>query len=213
MQFVKKIVLGSLLAFSASAHAVVIEQAPLDGGDGVLSVMDFGAQLAESFQFLSDVELSDISWWGSYFTGPQPTEEFTVRIFGDSAGDPEAVPLFETIFFGNGDDSEGMLDLFGGTIYRYDIALGAPVMLSGGVDYYLSVVNNDSNDDWYWLESTGGDNWARILDGDAWGYEANSLDLSYRLTADVVAKVPETPTWLLMSMPLLLLVRRFARNQ
>ena len=212
MQLIKKIVVGSLLAFSASAHAVVIEQSPSNGGDGVLSVKDFGAQLAESFQFSSDVALNDISWWGSYFTGPQPTELFTVRIFADDAGDPAITPLFETTFSGNGDDSEGMLDLFGGTVYRYDISLGAPVMLSGGVDYYLSVVNNDSNDDWYWLESSGGDNWARVFDGEAWFYDASSLDLSYRLDADIV-EVPETPTWLLMSMPLLLLVRRFARNQ
>jgi len=214
MRLFKKIVFGGVLAiFSLSAQAVVIEQAPLDGGDGGLSVVDAGAQLAESFQFSSNVELNDISWWGSYTSGPQPTESFTVRVFADDSGEPATTPLFETAYSGNGDSSDGLFDLFGGTVYRYDVSLVSPLSLFGGIDYYLSVINNDANDEWWWLQSNGGDNWARVADADSWSYINNSLDLSYRLTAGAVAQVPEPGPMLLMSLPLFFLVARLMRKQ
>jgi len=214
MTLFKRVVFGGVLAiFSISAQAVVIVQAPLDGGDGDLSVLDFGAQLAESFQFSSNVELSDISWWGSYTFGPQATESFTIRVFADDAGDPATTPLFETSYSGNGDGSEGLLDLFGGTVYRYDISLVAPLSLPGGIDYYLSVMNNDANDEWWWLESSVGDNWARGFDGDNWSYSQADFDLSYRLIAEEVAQIPEPGPLLLMSMPLLFLATRMMRKQ
>ena len=202
---------------SSAVSAVVLEQAPSGGGDGSLSVGLMGAQVADDFSFATNVALTDISWWGSYVSGPQATESFTIRIFGDNGSSaPNVAPLFETSFSGNGDSSESLADLYGGTVYRYDITLASALMLTGGVDYYLSVFNDDDRDEWYWLESASGDNlgWSRASDADEWGLDNNDpqngviVNMSYKLTADPVA-VPAPAPLLLMGLPLLWFGRRF----
>jgi len=194
-----------LSVFSFSVNAIVLEQAPLDGGDGSFSVGPSGVQIAaDDFQFSSNVLLTDISWWGSYDPAAPVTESFTVRIFEDDGfGSPEINPLFETIFSGTGNNSDGLFDLFGGEVFSYDVS-GLNLSLMGGEEYYLSVFNNDDQQDWYWLESGGvGPGWSRATDGDAWINDAATLNMSFRLTADVPGSAPEPATLLLMLLPLL----------
>ncbi len=208
MYTIKQLLAIALLSiFSFSASAVVIEQAPLDGGDGSLSVGPSGVQIAaDNFQFGSNVLLTDISWWGSYNPAAPAAESFTVRVFEDNGfGSPEINALFETSFSGTGDNSDGLFDLFGGEVFRYDVN-SVNLSLTGGEDYYLSVFNNDNNQDWFWLESAAGsgEGWSRSLDGDAWINDPNTMNMSFRLTADpVVTDLPEPATLLLILLPLL----------
>ena len=202
-----------LLSFlSTTVNAVVLEQAPLDGGDGSLSVGPSGVQIAtDDFQFANTVQLTNISWWGSYDPNAPATESFTVRLFEDDGfGNPETNPFLETTFSGNGDSSGGLFDFFGGTVYQYD--LGVNQILQGGVNYYLSVFNNDGAQDWYWLESATGNNtgWSRAADGDVWSFDSSTLNMSFQLTADAV--VSEPITLLLMILPMLWLVSIFRRR-
>lgn len=207
MKNIKKLTaLGLLSIFSISANAVVLEQAPLDSGDGSFSVGPSGVQIAtDDFQFANNVLLTNISWWGSYDPAAPANESFTVRIFEDNGfGNPETDFLFESTFTGTGDSSGGLFDLFGGTVYQYDINVNQSIQ--GGVNYYLSVFNNDDAQDWYWLESATGNGtgWSRAADGDAWNFDAATLNMSYRLTADtVVTNISEPITLLLMMLPLL----------
>ncbi|WP_347888919.1 hypothetical protein ABHF54_05760 [Nitrosomonas europaea] len=200
-----------LSMFSLTASAVVLEQAPLDDGDGVLSVGSAGAQVAENFQFTDSVTLTSISWWGSYDDSAPDPESFTVRIFeGDGAGNPLINSLYETTFTGLGDDSAGLADIAGGTVFQYDVSVSW--LLQGGINYYLSVFSKDGGQGWYWLESpTGNDlNWSRAADGDSWTANDAALNLSFRLTADqITTNVPEPATLFLVLLPSLWLIRKF----
>lgn len=200
----KLTLLISLIILPLTASAIVLEQAPLDSGDGSLSVGPSGVQIAtDDFQFASDVQLTKISWWGSYDSTAPATESLTVRIFADDGfGNPQSSFLFESVFSGTGDSSGGLTDLFGGTVYQYD--LGVNQVLQGNTDYYLSVFNNDGNQGWYWLESATGNNtgWSRAADGDAWSFDSATLNMSFQLTADTIS-IPEPFTLSLMILPML----------
>lgn len=201
------ILLMFLSILPLSATAVVLEQAPLNGGDGSLSVGPSGVQIAtDDFQFVSNVQLTNIRWWGSYDSTAPVTESLTVRIFADDGfGSPQSSFLFESVFSGTGDSSGGLTDLFGGTVYQYD--LGVNQVLQGNTNYYLSVFNNDGNQGWYWLESAAGNNtgWSRAADGDAWNFDSATLNMSFQLTADTttVGVVSEPWTLPLMILPML----------
>ena len=90
------ILLMFLSILPLSATAVVLEQAPLNGGDGSLSVGPSGVQIAtDDFQFVSNVQLTNIRWWGSYDSTAPVTESLTVRIFADDGfGSPQSSFLF-----------------------------------------------------------------------------------------------------------------------
>ncbi|MCP5242905.1 MAG: hypothetical protein H6940_05650, partial [Burkholderiales bacterium] len=98
-----------LIILPLSAGAIILEQAPLDDGDGSLSVGPSGIQIAtDDFQFANTVLLTNIRWWGSYDPSAPATESFTVRLFADDGfGNPETNAFFETVFAGNGDSSGG----------------------------------------------------------------------------------------------------------
>jgi len=198
-----------LFAFSISASALTFMQSPIDGGDGSLSVKSAGAQIADNFQFATNVTLTNISWWGSYDPNAPASESLTARIFADNgAGAPAVNPLLETVFAGTGDDSDGLFDLFGGTVFRYDVSVNQ--LLQGGVNYFLSVFNNDDAQDWYWLESAAGENtgWSRAADSDAWSLDDPALNMSFQLTADPIdTPMPIPGTLFLMLLPLLWLGR------
>ncbi len=212
---IKGVLTGLLFgSLSLGANALimqVVEQAPLDVGDGSFSVGPAGAQIADNFQFSDNVTLKNISWWGSYDPGVPNTESFTVRIFAnDVAGSPQTSSLFETSFSGSGDGSDGLGDLFGADVFRYDVAVSWA--LSGGQNYYLSVFNNDDTNDWYWLESSVGDTtgWARSADVDPWTADnPDNLNMSFRLSAEpvVTSNVPEPSPLALVALFSLYLLR------
>lgn len=215
----KLTLLISLIIFPLSTSAVVLEQAPYSfdgvaGGNSYLSVGPAGTQVAEDFQFVGDVTLTAISWWGSYDPVIPLSESFTVRVFSDDGtGDPAINPLYETVFTGSGDGGENLIDLFGAPVFRYDA--GVNWLLQGGEDYYLSIFNNDGGQDWYWLESQAGDNtgWYRSADADPWLFDNISLNMSFRLIADSVTNVPEPATLFLLLLPLLWFARESMRFQ
>lgn len=200
-----------LSMFSLTASAVVLEQAPLDNGDGYLSKRLAGTTIAEDFRFTTDVTLTSISWWGSYVDSAPDPESFTVRIFeDDGAGNPASTSLYETMFAESGNDS-GLVDLFGVTVFQYDVSVSS-WLLQSGVNYYLSVFSNDDSQEWYWLESSVGDSliWSRAADGDPWSAESEALNMSFRLTADqATTNVPEPATLFLLLLPSLWLIRKF----
>ncbi len=200
-----------LSMFSLTASAVVLEQAPLNNGDGASGVGPTGTQVAENFQFANSVTLTSISWWGSYDDSAPDSESFTVRIFeDDGAGNPANTSLYETTFAGSGNDSS-LVDSYGVTVSQYDVSVSS-WLLQGGVNYYLSVFSNDDRQNWYWLESSAGDNliWPRAADVDPWNAESGTLNLSFRLTADqITTNVPEPATLFLVLLPSLWLIRKF----
>ena len=210
MHVFKRFLAVSVVALLFStANAVEITQAPLGNGGGKLSMApNAGYQVAENFQFANDVSLTKISWWGSYDGSPLNPESFIVRIFEDNgSSDPKTAFLRETGFSGGG-SSTAFVDAYNANVYRYDITLPSVLALTGGVDYYLSVYLNDSigdPDNWYWLEGASGDTtgWSRALDTDSWTKNNQTLNMSYRLTADPVAAVP-TPATLLLMLPAML---------
>ena len=213
MMLNRKILLAVMMGLITvnSSASVIVSQDPLSGGDGLISQFD-GGQVADNFTLAADVELTGITWWGSYEGSPTGNQDFKVRLFSDVSGSPDTSWFNEYSYNGIGVDS-GMDDLFGADIFQYDLSIASLSLTAGS--YYISVVHDDiatdvnSLIDWYWLESASGDNWARGIDGQSWNLQLANVDLAYRLTGEV-ASVPEPATLTLMLLPLgLIMARRF----
>lgn len=211
MNVFKQLILSVLLAFftaSVMASVVSLEQSPVGGGDGVLSSSSSVAYNAENFKFNSDVELTSISWWGSYDGSQALSENFGVQIFSDLSPETQ-LALYG--FSGLG-VATTLSDSFQSTIYKYTLDIVIPLALSANAEYYLSIFNDDINAaDWYWSDSNDGDfkNW--YLDN-GW-QEDNQINMAFKLTANSIATIPEPAPMALILFPLLLLVRQVMKKK
>ncbi len=203
----KQLLSSVLLAFftvNATAAVISVGQSPVGGGEGPLSSSSSAAYNAEDFKFNADVELSSISWWGSYDGGKSTLESFGIQIFSSLAPETE---LAAYSFSGQG-VATSLVDYYQSTIYKYTLAISSPLSLSANTEYYLSIFNDDvSADDWYWTDSTDGDykNW--YLDN-GW-QEDNQINLSFQLTANTTtAPIPEPAPMALMLLPFLWVARQ-----
>jgi hypothetical protein len=143
--------------------------------------------------------ISDVHWWGTYgLTRTTPaTDDFSLQIFGDNAGEPGT--LLETRVIGNNANRIAT----GGTIgtgvlfteYAYTANI-APIALSPGTTYWLSLFNNtanDTDDNWAWETSQdSGNAHGRAVGSSTWLIISN--ELAFSLTSDDLAAVPEPAT-------------------
>ena len=161
---------GALIAVSfafatvPASAAVIYAQAPRDGGAGVFSNYGALGQAADDFALASDQSAVLLRWWGSYgdaaFAG---SDLFAIRLF-DSAS-ANAVPVFACgdaaafpVLPCGGVVSAGtpLADDFGGAVFRFELALAAPLDLVSGTTYILSVTNENPDTTWFWLQSEPG---------------------------------------------------------
>ena len=158
--------------------------------DSLLSDFDISAPFTVTNQTADDFALQsgnntirDIHWWGIYLLDNTPgTDDFTIRIFEDDGGKPSAIN-FQTVFTGNpgradtGFDHTPLSGLFIADLYEYWVEVPA-LTLTAGTTYWLSIVNNtsdDDNDTWAWVTSStggGGNGHERAADGDVWTVHA-----------------------------------------
>lgn len=174
MRTVCTVLLAAVLFTAVPAIGDVIYDNGYDNSFGTATASDFDLphHLAESFVLQPGATtVTDIHWWGVHLFGgtPPATDNFTVRIFEDSGGMPVVGALHEyTNVSGNRVASGNTI--FGRVEYAYSLDI-APVVLSANTMYWLSIVNdttNDTNDDWYWSAIDNGQSARRTDDSLAW---------------------------------------------
>ena len=186
---------GALIAASfavatvPASAAVIYSQAPLDGGTGVFS--NFGAlgQAADDFALGSDQSAVLLRWWGSYGdAGLAGGDLFAIRLFDSPLAN--AVPLFacgDAAAFpavrcgGVVSSGTALGDSAGGPVFRFELALAAPLDLMAGTTYILSITNENPDTEWFWLQSAATGNGGLFRMEDSEDFVPDGPNLSFAL--------------------------------
>ena len=165
-------------------------------------------QIADRFRLISNASLTDLIWYGDNLNNSFPSApSFTIRLFADSGTVPANNPFLDTSVTAAAVDT----GLSQGTekIFKFSTTLGSPVSLSGGTDYWLSILETSpttDNDRFRWADGittnvNDSNNVFRIADNSSWGGTCstvpNRCQAAYELRSDVSA-VPEPSTLLLL---------------
>lgn len=200
-QFRFKTALGGLalaLVTTTTMADSLYSQAPIPDGDGRFSHFTAGAQNADNFVLSASATITDLRWWGSY--DGVDTDNFLVRILSNSAGSPGTIsqtyinPVVTR-------SSTSLTDIAGSDVYQYDLDV-LDFGLTAGT-YYVSVMNDTTTANWYWLFGTGGDSqsWSRGTDVDPWAIGSDDFALEILGTVrSVPTPTPEPETLVLLLM-------------
>jgi hypothetical protein len=166
-------------------------------------------EAADDFVLGSAVLLTDVHWWGAYATSNTPeTDSFTIRLFEDDGGVPQTTHFYEESgLTGNRVGTGTSIGPF--DVYEYSADI-TPIVLAGGVTYWISIVNdtaNDLDDAWYWAQAAfPGNAVQRDADGGSWTHFTNS-ELAFHLTG-AREVVPEPASMVLLGLGLVGLIAR-----
>jgi hypothetical protein len=108
-----------------------------DGGD---------IAVADDFQFEQETLLGSINWWGGYFNPPSGPDNFTIRLFSDSGGQPGS--LLGQFAIGAADKVATGQFVGLHPEFKYSANLPAPFLAEAGAKYWVSIVNPPRN---FWL--------------------------------------------------------------
>lgn len=147
--------------------------------------------------------ITDVHWRGIYLPNNTPgADAFTIQFYADAGGVPAAAPLnsFSVGSAVNRTDTGFDLGsgLFAADIYAYSAVI-APLALTAGTTYWLSIFNDtttDINDNWSWGGTPGGDGSAGRAGAGPWGFSRFNSTLDFQLTNDV----PEPGTLALLGL-------------
>ena len=180
-----------------------------DNGVAAVSVTatsdpDAGRFQADNFVLQAGANIiTDVHWRGIYLPNNTPgTDAFTIQFYADAGGVPAASPLNSTSVGSAVNRTDTLLDLgsgvFAADIYSYSAVI-APLELTAGTTYWLSIFNNtssDINDNWSWGGAAGGDGAAGRAGAGAWEFRSFFSTLDFQLTNDV----PEPGTLALLGL-------------
>ena len=192
------VLLGLTIGLTADARASTIFD---NGGPDLVTAWNsdlttFGFESADNFDLLAGSStITDIHWFGEYFDNIAGTDAFTIRIYDDAGGEPDTLVYSNFIGSSATRTPTGTQGSGGFDVYAYSM-LVAPIALSSGTPYWLSIVNDTTNG-WYWATSVGfssGDSVIREGPTGAWEPTPLGNELAFSLTNDV----PEPMTLMLV---------------
>ena len=209
---------GALIAVSfafatvPASAAVIYAQAPRDGGAGVFSNYGALGQAADDFTLASDQSAVLLRWWGSYgdaaFAG---SDLFAIRLFDSASanavpvfacGDAAAFPALPCV--GVASSGTPLADDSGGAVFRFELALAAPLDLLSGTTYILSVTNENPDTEWFWLQSAPGNGGLfRMEDTEDFGQVGPNLSFALESRSQAI---PEPGSLALLGIATLMLV-------
>jgi len=149
------------------------------------------SQRADDFNIQTDNVLDSISWQGIY-VGANTTpaaDNFTLRIFTGNGTNtaPTLTPFWSENLVNTVSRTVNAINVNGQNfdLYTYDATLFAGASLTAGTTYWLSIVNDTSNNplnNWQWAaSSTSGSAANRAIDSDTW--VAGNGTFQFQLTA------------------------------
>ncbi|MCH2222910.1 MAG: hypothetical protein MK097_21705, partial [Dechloromonas sp.] len=132
------LVASALIAgVTASASASLFAQNP-NGSNGLFADSTGDAplqQIADDFVLTANATVGAVTFWGGYFNDNNAyADDFTVKIYEDSAGEPGAELLSTTL--SNLVRTDTGTDLFGVDEYRYEADLTTVFNATAGVSYF-----------------------------------------------------------------------------
>ncbi|HOX39165.1 MAG TPA: PEP-CTERM sorting domain-containing protein [Candidatus Brocadiia bacterium] len=141
--------------------------------------------MADDFLAPFTGQVTEIEWWGCYDDNLATTNLFTIRLFTAAVGIPGVKISEETasiVPIATGNFIFSIYDE-----YYYSLALSAPVSVTAGTNYWLSIFNDDGN--WGWGTGSLG-NWTEAITGSS-GFETGwGMYASYD-SAMIIKIVPE----------------------
>lgn len=135
-------------------------------------------QMAENFMLASSNTVGQIGVWGVYFPNNIPSDNFSINIYADNGGNvPGSLLHSENVAASRVDTGN---DAFGCDVYQYNFVLASPFAATGGVQYWISVVNHagSPNNNWGWMTANADAIGAYTLDSaGSWNQLGESLSL------------------------------------
>ncbi len=200
-----------LIAATHAGAAIVVSDSAFDTTDSHTSDFagSFQNQQARSFSLPANTDIQAVNVWGHYRSG-LPADNFVVRFFNDVAGVPDTTPFATAAVTSVARVDTGQLAaVVLQPIYAYTFNFSAPVSLTAGTTYYLSVVNSTSDPErWAWQSGTSGNRHGRSATT-AWSVAfppGPAFALSDTLIvapASGPTSVPALPIWALLALLLL----------
>ena len=200
------------LCAAGGANAAVI----YDNGVAAVSVAsqsDFDPQRFTADNFVLQpgaTTITDVHWRGVYGVNgganTPGTDAFTIQFYADAGGVP-AVSPFNSYSVGSAvNRTDTLLDLGSGLfavdIYSYSAVI-APLALTAGTTYWLSIVNDtrtDIDDNWAWGAALGGDGFATLVPSFSNAWIPSGVQFSRTLDFQLTNDVPEPGTLALLGL-------------
>ena len=181
---VLRLLLVLVLTYGTAANAAVIFSNGGMGTNSFVSDPDFPTVSADDFILAPGAStITGFQWTGLYaFSNtPQAADAFTIQIYADVAGAPDAGAPLHSLVIGNPGRIDTGVDSAGSDVYAYSANV-VPIALVPGTTFWLSIFNDtsaDADDSWFWgMQDAVGNSFFRPASGDPWTQINNRHDFT-----------------------------------
>lgn len=159
------------------------------------------SQVADDFTLGTNATVQTIRFWGGFYNGsPTTISSFNVRVYADAGGlptgtpgDPSGTALHSFTVSATALDTGAFV--FGNSIFRYDVNLGAGFLAAAGTTYWLSIQSVLSYPpQWGWASQASTGNsaalWGPVFGINTWRSDVILGDTQFQLFGATGGGVP-----------------------